>query len=324
MAEILTANLAASEFYHGPEQFEQGALDKLRVAAQDCNVKVEPTYHPHAFPDIRVKGWGVEVKYSKRDTWNAAGNSIFRVHARFERQGHLRHVRQGRRCPGGAVGALRKLRGPCARVECAALRGEHGHGEQRATAVQAVRDRLRRVRRLDEDAKMEHVRSYWRKRLPPGDRLWWLEPEHTLPLNVRLYTNLSRHDKRVLRTEAALLCPKIVQGKVRGKYAAPAIYALTHWGVLCPQARDLFSAGSVAQHVTPLYPGEPYISRALRDIEQLMTDCAPRLSAALFEEYWGEPCQPQCRIARWLALADRLATDWKRKPSAVLFKSLAS
>ena len=38
---------------------------------------IEPTYHGHAFPDIRVNGYGVEVKYSARDTWNAVGNSVF-------------------------------------------------------------------------------------------------------------------------------------------------------------------------------------------------------------------------------------------------------
>ena len=49
----------------------------LRIAANDCDVTVEPTYHPHAFPDIRVNGFGVEAKYTKRDTWSAIGNSVF-------------------------------------------------------------------------------------------------------------------------------------------------------------------------------------------------------------------------------------------------------
>ena len=52
-------------------------LAAVQNAATDINVVVEPTYHRHAFPDIRVNGYGVEVKYSKRDTWNAVGNSVF-------------------------------------------------------------------------------------------------------------------------------------------------------------------------------------------------------------------------------------------------------
>ena len=76
-AQFLTTNLRTSSLYHGPEAFEQGVLAALQNAAADLDVTVEPTCHRHAFPDIRVNGFGVEVKYSKRDTWNSVGNSVF-------------------------------------------------------------------------------------------------------------------------------------------------------------------------------------------------------------------------------------------------------
>ena len=76
-AEILTENLRASDLYHGPAQLNQGTIDMLKVAAEGCGVVVEPTFHPNAFPDIKVNGYGVEAKYSKRDTWNSVANSIF-------------------------------------------------------------------------------------------------------------------------------------------------------------------------------------------------------------------------------------------------------
>ncbi len=76
-AQFLTLNLRTSTLCHGPDQFEQGVLAALQNAATDLDATVEPTYHRHAFPDIRVNGFGVEVKYSKRDTWNAVGNSVF-------------------------------------------------------------------------------------------------------------------------------------------------------------------------------------------------------------------------------------------------------
>lgn len=76
-AEILTDNARSSTLYHGPDEFEQGCLDMLKVAAKDCGVTVGPTFQPRAFPDIKANGFGVEVKYSKRDTWHAVGNSVF-------------------------------------------------------------------------------------------------------------------------------------------------------------------------------------------------------------------------------------------------------
>ena len=170
---------------------------------------------------------------------------------------------------------------------------------------------------LDDDGKMAHVRDYWRDRLPPGEHLWWLEPTHTLPVNVRLYMHLSQGEKRKLRAEAALLCPQICKGsRARRKYEDAAVYLLTYHGVFCPQARDLFSAGSVALRADETRGGN-YIQRALLDIEHLMVDAAERLDDALFEEYWGVGCDPDLRIERWLRQADRYASGWT--PSEHLF-----
>ncbi|MCY3821014.1 MAG: hypothetical protein OXH52_16930 [Gammaproteobacteria bacterium] len=79
----------------------------------------------------------------------------------------------------------------------------------------------------------------------------------------------------------------------------------------------MFSAGSVVEHVTPLHDNELYISRAMRDIESIMLDRVGQLDDALFLEYWGESCEPNKRLKRWLELADKYATDWT--PSAALF-----
>lgn len=87
--------------------------------------------------------------------------------------------------------------------------------------------------------------------------------------------------------------------------------------ILCPQARDLFSAGSVAMRSDGTRGGI-YILRALADIETEMVEAANRLENALFVEYWGEGCPPNKRIKEWLKKADAFAKDWV--PSEHLFK----
>jgi hypothetical protein len=91
---------------------------------------------------------------------------------------------------------------------------------------------------------------------------------------------------------------------------------LTYHGVLCHQARDLFSAGSVANPGND-DQGGVYIQRALKLLETRMRDAAARMENALFVEYWGESVPPERRIARWLEKADALASNWK--PSDCLF-----
>ncbi|WP_395088606.1 hypothetical protein [Armatimonas sp.] len=129
--------------------------------------------------------------------------------------------------------------------------------------------------------------------------------------------NLDQVEKRRLRAEAALLCPQIVKpSRAKNKYDDVVLYLLTYHGVLCPQARDLFSAGSVALR-TDSQRGGNYVQRARQDIEKEMEAAALRLEDSLFIEYWGRSIPPESRIAEWLQAADRLAETWK--PSDVLF-----
>ena len=237
-AQFLTTNLRTSTLYHGPERFQQGVLAALQNAAADLNVAVEPTYHAHAFPDIRVNGFGVEVKYSKRDTWNAVGNSVFEsmrdptvqaVYVMF-----------------GKVGGLAEAR--WARYEDCVTHVRVSNAPRFVVDMESAEPPLFErfdisyddFAALDDDGKMQHVRDYWRDRLPPGEHLWWLEPSHTLPINVRLYTHLPQAEKRLYRAEAALLCPQICKGsRAKRKYEDAAMYLLTYHGVFCPQARPV-------------------------------------------------------------------------------------
>ena len=83
------------------------------------------------------------------------------------------------------------------------------------------------------------------------------------------------------------------------------------------QARDLFSAGSVANPNNDDNEGI-YIERALKLIEEDMKRAALEMDDAIFVEYWGESVPPEKRISRWLEMADEFARDWK--PSDSLFK----
>ena len=260
----------------------------------------------------------MEVKYSKRDTWNAVGNSVFEstrdptvqaVYVMF-----------------GKVGGTAEAK--WAKYEDCVTHVRVSNAPRFVVDMESEEPPLFKrfdisydgFAALDDDGKMKHVRDYWRDRLPPGEHLWWLEPSHTLPINVRLYTHLPQAEKRVYRAEAALLCPQICKGsRAKCKYEDAAIYLLTYHGVFCPQARDLFSARSVALRADETRGGN-YLLRALRDIEDLMLDAAERLDDALFVEYWGESCHPDKRIDRWLTLADGYAQRTGWKPSSTLFK----
>ncbi len=312
---ILTDNLRSSDLYHDPDGFEQHVQDMLRVAARDTGFKVSPTWHPSAFPDIRVNGYGVEVKYTKSDSWQATGNSIFEkmrdsdvssIYVVMGKTGGEPEVRWGRYEE--VITRVRVSNSPRFVLELG--------GEPESLLFDNLSVSYDEFARLSDADKMQHVREHSRQRLAEGEALWWLDADHTLPVAVKVYRTLPEAEKRIYRAEATLLCPEVVKpGYRRGKYDNAGLYLITQHGVFAPQLRDLFSAGSVGAKDGKR--GHKYIIDAIRDIEVEMLDAAQYLDSRLIEEHWGFSCEPDERIGEWLRLADGYATDWI--PSDELF-----
>ncbi len=288
--------------------FETRVREILKGLVEKYGLAVNFDPHPYVFPDIVLKEYGIEVKFTTNDTWRSVANSVFEgtrdpgvrhIYVIFGKMGGKPEVRWGRyeEC----VIHVRTSHVPRFEVEIgakASLFGKMGISYQHFSNL-PIKDR------------MQHIRAYARGRLKDGERLWWLEdqpePAHTLPLQVRLYMHLPQEEKRKLRAEAALLCPQVVKPpRSKRKYEDAAMYLLTYHGVLCPQARDLFSAGSVAGPQR----GGRYIERALKDIESEMLEAAKKLEDALFVEYWKASIPPERRIQEWLKRADALAVSW--------------
>jgi hypothetical protein len=304
--------------------FEESSAFELRVRevlsglVDKYKLKVNFDPHPYIFPDIVLGEFGIEVKFSAKDTWRSVANSVFES----TRDQGVRHIYLVFGKMGGTPSVA------WGKYEDCVIHVRTSHVPRFEVEINPRKSLFKKMGVSYQDFstssiadRMVYIRKYARGRLKAGERLWWLEdnPErgHSLPLQVRLYMGLSQDEKRSLRAEAALLCPQIVKSsRSRGKYNDATIYLLTYHGVLCPQARDLFSAGSVALR-SDAKRGGNYLLRALLDIEVEMKSAARRLEDALFLEYWGISIPPQDRIREWLKRADQYAQTWK--PSNYLF-----
>ena len=315
---ILTDNLRASNVYHSPDLFQQHVQDMLRIAASDLGLQVGPSFHRHAFPDIKANGFGVEVKFTTHDTWLAVGNSIFEgmrdpsveiIYVVYGKAGGVPEARWARY--ENCISHVRVSHAPRFVVDLS---------EESSRLFDNIPVHYSEFAKLSDEEKMGHIREYSRGRLDEGERLWWLETSHSLPVGVRFYTRLTQGEKRLLRAEAALLFPQVCASRyTRGKYDDASLYLLMHHGVFCPQARDLWTAGSVAgSRGDGDNPEGPYIIHALADIQDLMREVALNINDQLIAEYWGEPCEPDERIPAWLRKADAYADGWW-VPSEQLF-----
>jgi hypothetical protein len=310
VAATLTREVRQKTSLRQPSVFEDRARTLLRELAGKQGVEVDPEAHAQVFPDIPVGEFGVEVKVNSSDSWRSVANSVFEgtrhenvkhVYVLFGKMGGTPEVRWGRYEE--SVMHVRTSHVPRFEVEI-------GTDRPLFAKFGLTYDEFCE---LPDEGKMRLIRGYARGRLKEGEHLWWLEEkpekeqEHSFDLQVRLFMNLEQEEKRRLRAEAALLCPQIAKpSRAKKKYEDAAMYLLTYRGVLCPQARDLFSAGSVALRSDPKRGGN-YLQRALEDIESEMRRAARELEDALFVEYWGESVRPERRIREWLRRADQLA-----------------
>lgn len=277
------------------------------------SIELEP--HPHIFPDIPIGENGIEVKFTEKDTWRTVANSVFES-TRSQKVKNIYVVF-------GKMGGNPEVKWQ--KYEECVMHVRTSHVPRFELEIGSESPIFKKFgisypefQELGLHEKMEYIRTYARSRLKQGERLWWLEndpdSDHSLPIQARLYTSLNDKEKRKLRAEAALLCPTILRGsRAKNKYDDVVLYALTYRGILCHQARDLFSAGSVAGKER----GGIYIQRSLMDIQKEMLDAANNLEDALFREYWGNDYPVEERIEEWLIRADSFCVDWK--PSEFMF-----
>ena len=208
-------NEAQSTGFTSSLQFEnrvRQVLDKLTKDSKLFTIDFAP--HPQAFPDIAMGDFGVEVKFSMNDTWRSVANSVLEtqrietvkhIYIVFGKMGGVPEVRWGEYEQ--SVIHVRTSHVPRFEVE---IPTEGAAVKQSLFVDMGIR--YDDFRKLEMQEKMKYIRTYARKIHPDG-RLWWIEEkesdEHTVPIQARLYTNLSTSEKNRLRAEAALLCPKI-------------------------------------------------------------------------------------------------------------------
>lgn len=321
LLEVVTAALrdeSQQNKFTNSGLFENRVREVVRdnISTQPMEVDFQP--HPQQFPDIPLGEFGIEVKFTTSDSWRSVANSVLesnRIHS-------VKHVY----LVFGKMGGVPDVK--WAEYEKSVMHVRTSHVPRFEVEIGAKQSLFEKMDVSYDDFrvsamhdKMEYIRQYARGRLGPGERLWWLDDkeddEHTLPIQARLYTKLAPEEKIKLRAEAVLLCPRIVDsGRSKDKYDDVVLYLLTFHGVLCHQARDLFSAGSVANPKND-NTGGIYIERSLKLIEPAIREAALNMDDGLFEEYWGKRVSPANRIQEWLIMADKYAKNWK--PSEVLF-----
>ena len=114
----LTKECGAGKIWDQSKTFE----NRVRVVTQELlkkyKIVVDFSPHPYGFPDIAIDEFGIEVKFTKGDTWRSVANSVFEgfrdkgvkhIYLVFGKMGGSPEVRWGK---------YEKKRYPCKNFSC--------------------------------------------------------------------------------------------------------------------------------------------------------------------------------------------------------------
>lgn len=98
----------------------------------------------------------------------------------------------------------------------------------------------------NSDRPIAPIVQYYKSKLADGDSLWWVDNGdsslHSIPLALRLWSNLNNDERDQLIVKSMILFPQIF-GSSQEKFSDLQMWLITHHGIVSKSLRDVFSAG---------------------------------------------------------------------------------
>jgi hypothetical protein len=274
------------------EQVRRVLADQLRKhgAGQALDPKVQ------GFPDIVVGNYGVEVKFTVKDTWISIANSIHESHrmsgidciyVAFGKMGGLKEVRFG--LYEKVVYHARTSHRPRFQID---MKGD------KQSLFERLGTTYLQFAALPYKEKMVYMRTYARGRRNTNIDFWWLE-EDLVP-----YSSLTESEQRQIKAEAALLIPALIDRSDKNALVRMALYMSSAKRVLSNESSEVFGADVLDE---------------LRSLETELQIAASTMIQGIIEEYWGHSTLIEARLSEWVEALDNHSTSSEVRPSQILF-----
>lgn len=255
------------------------------------------------FPDIVAnKFYGVEVKTTTKNHWRTTGNSVLestriadveRIFMLFGKLGSPIEFkcRPYEECLSEVV----VTHSPRYLIDM-----NLEEGKTIFDKLKIPYDNLRR-----KDNPIKPIINYYKSRLKPGQDLWWIdqESEQSSNLVIDIWSNLDSHQKNNYITKAMLFFPEIFSNK-GDKFSRFAIWLVTREAVVCPNIRDLFTAGGKQDIIikNKSYIGVSQIfTRLFNNIDNII-ELIINTPVEELNEFWNSNIKESQKINKWIDL----------------------
>lgn len=134
------------------------------------------------------------------------------------------------------------------------------------------------------------ITDYYRQFLKPGEEVWWLDQEEpkSKGLIIKLWNNLPTESRKQYMLKSMILFPEIFSNRP-DKYNRLSIWLVNSEGIVCPNIRDVFTAGGqgIIEWKKRLHSGIPQVLlklvNSIDDLKIILED----LEIDILEKYWN-------------------------------------
>jgi hypothetical protein len=153
-----------------------------------------------------------------------------------------------------------------------------------------------------ENNPIKPITEYYKSNLKPGQDLWWIQnSERANSLIINIWKNISSQERVQIRNHAMVIFPEIF-GHRQDKFNRFALWLVKTHSVVCPNARDPFTAGGVDKFVIgqKVYENVPRIFLNLfKNIDEILSILKNSLATEL-SEYWQIQTSEKSKIKDWV------------------------
>ena len=195
------------------------------------------------FPDIVAKKYyGIEVKTTTQNHWKTTGNSVLettrvddveRIFMLFAKMAKPIEFRC--RPYEDVLSEVVVTHSPRYLIDM--------NLEQGKTIFDKIKLPYDTLRKKENPIKP--IVEYYKSKLKEGEELWWIGQENEEKASsfvIKIWNNLSIRERQNLKIRAMAYFPEIF-GNSSDKFGRLALWLVTSESVVCPNVRDLFTAG---------------------------------------------------------------------------------
>lgn len=297
-----------------PKKIEQLKGNKLEPYVQDVmtDLAVGSSFENsieliggQKFPDIVAKRYyGIEVKTTTQNHWKTTGNSVLEstrvedVERIFMLFGKLGEPIEFRSRPyEECLSEVVVTHSPRYLIDM-----NLGAGDTIFDKINMPYDTLR-----TSPNPIKPITDYYKSKLKPGQDLWWIDQENSKPSNliINIWNNLSISERQDVKNRSLVYFPELFSNR-SDKFARLAIWLVTREAVVCPNIRDIFTAGGqdAFQIKGKAFSNIPRIFLNLFDNLDSVLEILNDTSSSELSEYWNIKTTEKKKLTDWIGLVD--------------------